>query len=534
MERINLLKMDDSMLVRKTEQYKELTLGGVTASYPIYEVDLSLLYYNYDDYHIASSVNGEDVFEELRSKKNKQDYNKQVGELFSGYYEERKSNSKYRNRDNRKYGYEEYLERIENNYTGIVLSDGLILDGNFIFCELRRLKENMYEPEEVEEDKEFFYLKLLTYMRKNETKPDFYLPERQNGKSQKEIVFRTIILDLDIFWEEKKIKELELDLVFNRINNHKCEECKKSSCTQCEVKNSYNSLDILAGIYRDVKKKQILTPEEYTEILQRDKKRKDAAEDAKRYLRTAELIQEYIVYMCVLRDFENLVILHMYKDYLRTDRLKEEVAKIFEDMQGYMDALPRYDIRIWKPILFIMFFENHDSGDWKRMRRRMRILFSYDIYKHLESDLVKLQREFEKRTEQRRERSKRNGVGLTTSYRIMRDNRDIFKEVSMKIRAAEQHLEEYKDKYFENLFLQDMEKNNGEKISRMQTAVSIEDLTLSSECSNKLRMDRICSVEELLECSVERLERIERLSFQERREILQVKELVEWLRKNKK
>ena len=87
MERnINLLSITDTNLVKKTDKTKKLMIEGCftgeVISYPVYQVRLDMLHYNYDNYHIASAVasyeakHGFGVLEKLCQANDSEAYNK--------------------------------------------------------------------------------------------------------------------------------------------------------------------------------------------------------------------------------------------------------------------------------------------------------------------------------------------------------------------------------------------------------------------------------------------------------------------------
>lgn len=115
---------------------------------------------------------------------------------------------------------------------GVVLPDGRVIDGNRRFTALRML-------------------------------------ERETGISQE---FNAIILDLNSKFDEKIIKELELDLQFGR-----------------EERVSYDPIDRIFDVYNTIEVEKMMTIEEYIKASGSKDKRK-----IKRYIRFAELIIKFI------------------------------------------------------------------------------------------------------------------------------------------------------------------------------------------------------------------------------------------------
>lgn len=183
--------------IEKTTLKKRLTIGGETKDYPVYKFPLEYLYYNDQNgrintvYHQYISNHGKLTPEIGNSKYN---------EIFERFiYESKKQALKNTQVSISEKGQQE---------PGVILSDGRVIDGNRRFTALRRIQK--------------------------ETNIQQY--------------FEAVILSFDINnkIDEKKIKELELDLQLGR-----------------EERVSYDPIDRIFDVYNTIEVQRLMTPEEY-------------------------------------------------------------------------------------------------------------------------------------------------------------------------------------------------------------------------------------------------------------------------------
>lgn len=183
--------------IEKTTLTKRLTIGSETNDYPVYKFPLEYLYYNDQNgrintvYHQYISNHGKLTPEIGESKYN---------EIFEKFiFESKKQALKDTQVSISEKGQQE---------PGVILSDGRVIDGNRRFTALRRIQK--------------------------ETKIQQY--------------FEAVILSFDISnkIDEKKIKELELDLQLGR-----------------EERVSYDPIDRIFDVYNTIEVQKLMTPEEY-------------------------------------------------------------------------------------------------------------------------------------------------------------------------------------------------------------------------------------------------------------------------------
>lgn len=157
---MNLLELQDSSLVEKTNLSRKLTLGGVTKAYPVYRVRLDLLYYNDQNDRIATWITQyksdpqNAAFETL----DREQYNKTI----EGFIIASNPAAMEKTKNN--------IALVNQREPSVVLVDGRIIDGNRRFTCLRLLHA---------EDPAFNY-------------------------------FETVILDASVQENHKQIKMLEL------------------------------------------------------------------------------------------------------------------------------------------------------------------------------------------------------------------------------------------------------------------------------------------------------------------------------------
>ena len=193
----DLNKLIEEKSIEKTTLTKRLTIGSETKDYPVYKFPLEYLYYNDQNgrintvYHQYISNHGKLTPEIGESKYN---------EIFEKFiFESEKQALKDTQISISEKGQQE---------PGVILSDGRVIDGNRRFTALRRIQK--------------------------ETKI--------------QQCFEAVILSFDISnkIDEKKIKELELDLQLGR-----------------EERVSYDPIDRIFDVYNTIEVQKLMTPEEY-------------------------------------------------------------------------------------------------------------------------------------------------------------------------------------------------------------------------------------------------------------------------------
>ena len=193
----DLNKLIEEKSIEKTTLTKRLTIGSEAKDYPVYKFPLEYLYYNDQNgrintvYHQYISNHGKLTPEIGESKYN---------EIFEKFiFESKKQALKDTQISISEKGQQE---------PGVILSDGRVIDGNRRFTALRRIQK--------------------------ETKI--------------QQCFEAVILSFDISnkIDEKKIKELELDLQLGR-----------------EERVSYDPIDRIFDVYNTIEVQKLMTPEEY-------------------------------------------------------------------------------------------------------------------------------------------------------------------------------------------------------------------------------------------------------------------------------
>ena len=128
---MDLLALQDQHLVEKTSLSRKLTLGGVTKAYPVYRVNLDLLYYNDQNDRIATWITqyNNDPTKPTLTELSGEAYNKVIQQFIidsnPAAIEKTKNN----------------IALVNQREPGVVLVDGRIIDGNRRFTCLRLLRE---------------------------------------------------------------------------------------------------------------------------------------------------------------------------------------------------------------------------------------------------------------------------------------------------------------------------------------------------------------------------------------------------------
>lgn len=126
---MNLLELQDSSLVEKTNLSRKLTLGGITKAYPVYRVRLDLLYYNDQNDRIATWITQykSDPENAAFDTLDREQYNKTI----EGFIIASNPAAMEKTKNN--------IALVNQREPGVVLADGRIIDGNRRFTCLRLL-----------------------------------------------------------------------------------------------------------------------------------------------------------------------------------------------------------------------------------------------------------------------------------------------------------------------------------------------------------------------------------------------------------
>ena len=193
----DLNKLIEEKSIEKTTLTKRLTIGGETKDYPVYKFPLEYLYYNDQNgrintvYHHYIS-NHRKLTPEIGESK----YN----EIFEKFIFDSKKQAL---KDTQISIFEKGQQE-----PGVILSDGRVIDGNRRFTALRRIQRDT-------NIKQYFEAVILSFDIKNKL-------------------------------DEKKIKELELDLQLGR-----------------QERVSYDPIDRIFDVYNTIEVQKLMTPEEY-------------------------------------------------------------------------------------------------------------------------------------------------------------------------------------------------------------------------------------------------------------------------------
>ena len=245
--------------IEKTTLKKRLTIGGETKDYPVYKFPLEYLYYNDQNgrintvYHRYISDHGKLTPEIGNSKYN---------EIFERFiYESKKQALKNTQVSISEKGQQE---------PGVILSDGRVIDGNRRFTALRRIQK--------------------------ETNIQQY--------------FEAVILSFDINnkIDEKKIKELELDLQLGR-----------------EERVSYDPIDRIFDVYNTIEVQKLMTPEEY--------KKASGAGNTKRINKDLRLAKLIIKFLSIVAPNENPIDKFYLARELKLDGPLEDIERTINKLK---------------------------------------------------------------------------------------------------------------------------------------------------------------------------------------------------------
>ena len=245
--------------IEKTTLTKRLTIGSETKDYPVYKFPLEYLYYNDQNgrintvYHQYISNHGKLTPEIGESKYN---------EIFEKFiFESKKQALKDTQVSISEKGQQE---------PGVILSDGRVIDGNRRFTALRRIQRDT-------NIKQYFEAVILSFDIKNKL-------------------------------DEKKIKELELDLQLGR-----------------EERVSYDPIDRIFDVYNTIEVQKLMTREEY--------KKASGAGNTKRINRDLRLADLIIKFLSIVAPNENPIDKFYLARELKLDGPLEDIERTINKLK---------------------------------------------------------------------------------------------------------------------------------------------------------------------------------------------------------
>lgn len=293
--------------IEKTTLTKRLTIGGETKDYPVYKFPLEYLYYNDQNgrintvYHQYISNHGRLIPEVGDSNYN---------EIFEKFiFESKKQALKDTQISISEKGQQE---------PGVILSDGRVIDGNRRFTALRRIQKDT-------NTKQYFEAAILSF-------------------------------DINNKIDEKKIKELELDLQLGR-----------------EERVSYDPIDRIFDVFNTIEVQKLMTPEEY--------KKASGAGNTKGINRDIRLAKLIIKFLAIIAPNQNPIDKFYLARELKLDGPIEEI-------EGTINKLKENKETITQNVLttLVVQIAKSDEGD-SDITRKMRsikknILNNPEIKKH--------------------------------------------------------------------------------------------------------------------------------------------------------
>ena len=289
----SLLSLVGTDAVQKTTLTRKVTYGGKTEVYPVYKVRLDLLYYNDQNDRIATWIsryeaeNGKDGLSDLNSEI----YNR----IIENFISESNPEAIQKTQKN--------IALVGQREPGVTLADGRIVDGNRSFTCLRRLQRDNNEP----------------------------------------VYFETVIMEMDIQADKKKIKLLELAIQHGE-----------------EKKVDYDLIDYAVGTYRDVVQTGLLTVEEYAQSTN------ETVSDVKKRIEVAGVVCEFLSYIKLPEQY------HVAREY--------QVYSLFQEMMPALKPLDADE----KETLKTTAFNNtlmRAIKDQRKFIRDIRGLIKNDTYK---------------------------------------------------------------------------------------------------------------------------------------------------------
>ena len=245
--------------IEKTTLTKRLTIGSETKDYPVYKFPLEYLYYNDQNgrintvYHQYISNHGKLTPEIGESKYN---------EIFEKFIFDSKKQAL---KDTQISIFEKGQQE-----PGVILSDGRVIDGNRRFTALRRIQRDT-------NIKQYFEAVILSFDIKNKL-------------------------------DEKKIKELELDLQLGR-----------------EERVSYDPIDRIFDVYNTIEVQKLMTPEEY--------KKASGAGNTKRINKDLRLADLIIKFLSIVAPNENPIDKFYLARELKLDGPLEDIERTINKLK---------------------------------------------------------------------------------------------------------------------------------------------------------------------------------------------------------
>ncbi len=289
----NLKDLVGTEVVKKTTLTKKISLGGEEQAYPIYKIRLDYLYYNDQNDRVGTWIarycaeNGIDSMSSIELE----EYNDLVE---SFVYESNPDAIKKTQKNILKYGQRE---------PGVTLADGRIVDGNRRYTCLRRIGRESTDPQ----------------------------------------YFETVLIDVDVEADKKKIKMLELAIQHGE-----------------EKKVDYDLIDYAIGTYKDVEQTHLLTIEEYASSAE-----EPVAEVQKR-IDIAKIIVEFMKYVKLPGLY------YIAREY--------QVYSVFDEMLPVLNRLGEDEKRQLKIIVFnnVLLQANRDQ---RKFIRDIKKLVNDNAYK---------------------------------------------------------------------------------------------------------------------------------------------------------
>ncbi|MBQ1959409.1 MAG: hypothetical protein II354_03180 [Firmicutes bacterium] len=261
----SLLHLVGTDAVQKTTLTRKVTYGGKTEVYPVYKVRLDLLYYNDQNDRIATWIS---QYEAENGKEGLSDLNSEIyNRIIENFISESNPEAIVKTQKN--------ISLVGQREPGVTLADGRIVDGNRRFTCLRRLQRESQEP----------------------------------------VFFETVIMEMDIQADKKKIKLLELAIQHGE-----------------EKKVDYDLIDYAVGTYRDVVQTGLLTVEEYAQSTN------ETVADVKKRIEVAGVVCEFLSYINLPEQY------HVAREY--------QVYSLFQEMMPALKTLNNDEKQTLKAIAF--------------------------------------------------------------------------------------------------------------------------------------------------------------------------------------
>ena len=338
----SLLDLVGTDAVKKTAMTRKVSYGGKTVIYPVYQVRLDLLFFNDQNDRIATwitqyeSENGELASQNM----DREEYNR----IIEGFIYESNPDSIRKTQKN--------IGLIGQREPGVTLSDGRIVDGNRRFTCLRRMAREKAEP----------------------------------------VYFETVIMDMDIREDKKRIKLLELAIQHGE-----------------EKKVDYDLIDYAVGTYRDIVQTQLLTVEEYASGTN------ESLSEVRNRLDVAAVICEFLVY------------LHLPEQYHAAREL--QVYSLFEEMLSALKKLNGSEKEQLKRIAFNNVLMQA-IPDQKKFIRNIKNMINKNTY----TDYFEEQKDISERIEEAYSRAEIHS--LADVGRFSMDNKQFASEMQISMERA--------------------------------------------------------------------------------------------------